>query len=39
MDSIVSPKVKTSKGKRVGGGFLVYSITRVEGDVGAPGWD
>jgi hypothetical protein len=39
MDSIVSLKVKTTKGKGVGTRSLVRSTSRVEGRVGAPRWD
>jgi hypothetical protein len=39
MDSIVSPKVKTVKGKGVVSRFLARSILGVEGRVGAPRWD
>jgi len=39
MDSIVSPKVKTTKGKGVGVRSLVHSTSGVEGGAGAPGWD
>ncbi len=38
VDSIASPKVKTSKGKGVGACSLVRSTSRVEGHVGALGW-
>ncbi len=38
MDSIVSPKVKTSKGKGIGAHSLAYNTSGVEGHVGVPGW-
>jgi hypothetical protein len=38
MDSIASPKVKTTEGERIGARFLVRSISRVERHVGALGW-
>jgi len=38
MDLIMSPKVKTMKGERVGARFLVRSILGVEGHVRAPRW-
>ncbi len=38
MDSIVSPKVIT-KGEGVGACSLAHNTLRVEGRVGAPGWD
>jgi hypothetical protein len=38
MDSIVNPKVKAMKGKRVGVHSLVCSTLGVEGHVGALGW-
>jgi hypothetical protein len=38
MDSIVSPKVKTSKGEGIGAHSLAYSTSGVEGHVGVPGW-
>jgi hypothetical protein len=38
MDSTVNPKVKTTKGEKVGAHSLVRSISKVEGRVGAPGW-
>jgi hypothetical protein len=37
MDSIVNPKVKTTKGKGVGERSLARSTLGVEGHVGAPG--
>jgi hypothetical protein len=39
MDSTRSPKLKITQGERVGAHSLVHSILRVEGHVGAPGWD
>jgi len=39
MDSIVSPKVKTMEGERVGVRFLAHSTLGVEGHARAPGWD
>jgi hypothetical protein len=39
MDSIASPKVKITKGKRVGAHSLVRNTLGVEGCVGASGWD
>jgi hypothetical protein len=38
MDSIVNPKVKTTKG-RVGIHSMAHNISGVEGHVGVPGWD
>jgi len=35
MDSIANPKVKTTKGERIGARFLVHNILEVEGHVGA----
>jgi hypothetical protein len=37
MDSVVSPKVKTTK-KGVGACSLTHNILGVEGDVGVMGW-
>jgi hypothetical protein len=37
MDSIASPKVKTTEGERIGVRFLVHSISRIERHVGALG--
>jgi len=39
MDSIVSPKVKTTKGERVGAWSLARNTLRLEGCAEAPGWD
>jgi len=39
MDSTLSPKVKTMKGKRVGARSLAHTTSGVEGRVGALGWD
>jgi hypothetical protein len=39
MDSITSPKVKTTEGEGVGAHSLVRNILEVEGCVGALGWD
>jgi len=39
MDSIVSPKVKTTKREEVGARFLAWNISGVEGHVRALGWD
>jgi hypothetical protein len=39
MDSIASPKVKTSEAEEVGVRFLAHSTSGVEGHAGAPGWD
>jgi hypothetical protein len=38
MDSTVNPKVKTTKGERIGVCFLACNISRVKGRVGAPRW-
>ncbi len=38
MGSIVNPKVKTTKGERVGARFLARNILEVEGCVRAPRW-
>ncbi len=38
MDSIVSLKVKTTKGSKVGVRSLVYNTSRVEGCAGALEW-
>jgi hypothetical protein len=38
IDSIASPKVKTTEGEGVGVHSLIHSISGVEGRVGAPGW-
>jgi len=37
MDSIMGPKVKTTKGKGVGACFLACNISGVEGCAGASG--
>jgi len=39
MDSIMSPKVKTIKGKGIMAHSLLHSTSEVKGHVGAPGWD
>jgi len=39
MDSTASPKVKIAKGEGIEACSLAYNISRVEGRVGAPGWD
>jgi hypothetical protein len=39
MDSIVSPKVKTTKGKGVGARSLARSTLGVEGSAATLGWD
>jgi hypothetical protein len=39
MDPTTSPKVKTTKGEGVGVHSLTPNSSRVEGRVGAPGWD
>jgi len=39
MDSTTSPKVKTTKGERVGACSLAHNTSRVKGCVGASGWD
>jgi len=39
MDSITSPKVKTTKGKGVGACPLARNTLGVEGRAGAPKWD
>ncbi len=39
MDLVVSPKKKIMEGKGVGARSLACSISKVEGRVGAPGWD
>jgi hypothetical protein len=38
MDSIINPKVTTTKGKGIGVRSLVHSTSGVKGRVGAPGW-
>jgi hypothetical protein len=38
MDSTMSPKVKTTKGERVGTHSLARNTSGVEGCAGAPGW-
>jgi hypothetical protein len=39
MDSTTSPKVKIAKGEGVGARSLTRNTSRVEGRIGAPGWD
>jgi len=39
MDLNASPKVKTMKGKEVGGRTLARNTSKVEGRAGALGWD
>jgi hypothetical protein len=39
MDSTMNPKVKTTEGKIVGVHSLARSTSRLEGPVGASGWD
>jgi len=39
MDLNASPKVKTMKGKEVGGHTLARNTSKVEGRAGALGWD
>jgi hypothetical protein len=39
MDSLVSPKVKTTEGKGVGARSPTRNISGVEGHAGTPGWD
>jgi len=39
MDSITSPKVKTTEGKGVGAHSLACNISSVKGHVGTSGWD
>ncbi len=39
MDSIVSPKMKITVGKRIGAYSLACNTLGVKGHVGAPGWD
>jgi hypothetical protein len=39
MDSAVSPKRKTTEGKGIGARSLACNTSRVEGRVGALGWD
>jgi hypothetical protein len=39
MDSNASPKVKTTKKRKVGTRSLAYSTTRVDMHVGGLGWD
>jgi len=39
MDSTVSPKVKTTKGKGIGAHSLPHNTSEVKGRVGVPGWD
>jgi len=38
MNSIVNPKVKTTKGKGVGACSLIHSTLGIEGRAGAPRW-
>ncbi len=38
MDSTISPKVKTTKGKGIGARSLAYNTLGVEGHAGALGW-
>jgi len=38
MDSMASPKMKTTKGEGVGARSLVCNILGVEGRVGTTGW-
>jgi hypothetical protein len=38
MDSNVSPKVKPTKGKRIGARSLTHNTLRVDGRVGTPRW-
>jgi len=38
MDSTMSPKVKTTKGKGIGACSLTRSTSGVDRHVGAPGW-
>ncbi len=38
MDSIVNPKVKTTKGKKVGVHSLIRKISKVEGHARVPRW-
>jgi len=38
MDSIMSPKVKTTEGKRVGAHSMARNTLGVKGHVGALGW-
>jgi hypothetical protein len=39
MDSTTSPKMKTTKGEEVGACSLACNTSRLEGLVGASGWD
>jgi hypothetical protein len=39
MDSIASPKLKTTEGEGVEVRSLAHSTSGVEGHAGAPGWD
>jgi hypothetical protein len=39
MDLTASPKVKTIEGEGVGARSLARNTLKVEGHVGAPGWD
>jgi hypothetical protein len=39
MDSTTSPKVKTTKGKKVGACSLARNTLGVEGCAGVPRWD
>jgi len=39
MDSIVSPKLKTTEREGVGACFVAHNTLRVKGHVGVPGWD
>jgi hypothetical protein len=39
MDTITSPKVKTTEGERIGAHSLARSTSGVKGRAGALGWD
>jgi len=39
MDSTANPKVKTTEGEGVGARSLAHNTSRIEGRVGALGWD
>jgi len=39
VDSIASPKVKTTEGKGISACSLAHNTSGVEGYAGAPGWD
>jgi len=39
IDTIASPKVKTTKGEGIGVHYLIRNMSRAEGHAGALGWD